>query len=262
MNLQTVERGLFIGSLLLTLILLLKMWREKLHVEYRFLAMYLAWSALGALVLLPIPRDEMRYFYIFASFRFVEWILDVLITLDLVTLITKRYAGITSVARIAVSVCVAIATAGALLSAMIDLSSVRWQSYILKISQLVDRTISFSVLTFLGLMLIFLLWFPVKLSRNTVAYAAGFMIMFALRFSGLLLSNLLGQASNQPISAAQVGLFDVLLIYWTVKITVRNETAETVVGHAWDRTSERRLVSQLESINQSLLRSRSKANPR
>src|SRR5450759_4995720 len=122
MDLQTAESGLFIASLLLTLVLLWKMWRQRLHVGYRFLALYLAWNAIGALILFPIPRDEMRYFYHFTAFLFVQWILDVLITLDLVSLITKRYAGITTVARIAVSACVAIATAGALLSAMIDLS--------------------------------------------------------------------------------------------------------------------------------------------
>jgi hypothetical protein len=222
--------------------------------------MYLAWNAIGDIVLVPIPRNDIRYFYVYMGVQFVQWILDVLITLDLVALITKRYPGITSVARIAVSVCLAIAVAGALLSAMIDLSSVETQ-YLLKVAHLVDRTISFSVLVFLGLMLIFLLWFPIKLGRNTVAYAVGFIAMFATQFSTSLLGNLLGRSSFQVLSAAQLAAFGIILVYWTVRLTLRNETTETVVGHAWDRSEEHRLVSQLEAINQSLTRS-GKANPR
>ncbi len=261
MDLQAAETGLKFATPVLSLLLLNKMWSQRLHIEYRFLALYLIWDVIGAVALLATPHDD-RYFQLFMALRFVQWILDVLVTLDLVSVITKRYAGITTMARIAVSACLAIATVGALLSALIDLNRAPSESQILKAAMLADRTISFSVLAFLGLMLVFLLWFPIKLSLNTVAYAAGFIVMFAARFSADLLGNLLGPSAYQALGTADLAVFSLVLIYWSVRITVRNETADTVVGHSWDRSAELRLVSQLESINQSLLRTSSKANPR
>jgi hypothetical protein len=262
MVIQIAERGLYYASLLLTVFLLWKMWREGLHIKYRFLALYLAWNAIGGLILLPIPRDQMMYFYAYCAVRFVQWILDVLVTLDLVSLITKRHAGIMTAARVAVAVCLSIATIAAVLSAMVDLSVAPATYPMIKVFQLVDRTISFSVLAFLGLILAFLLWFPVRLSRNTVAYAVGFVVMFATRFSAALLGNLLGASRYLILSTIQLAAFVAVVIFWMARITRSNEDSETITGPRWNRTRERRLMQQLETVNETLLRTTSKVNSR
>jgi hypothetical protein len=262
MVMQTAERALSYASLVLTIVLLWKIWREGLVVKYRFLVLYLAWNAVGGFILLPIPRHSDAYFYVYSAARFVQWILDVLITLDLVSVITKKYVGIMSAARVAVTVCLSVAAIAALLTSLLDLSTAPVDYPMLKVLQLVDRTISFSVLAFLGLILVFLLWFPIRLSRNTVAYAAGFIIVFATRFSTALLGNLLGASRYLMLSTCQLAAFSAVLILWLVRITRRNEDNETVVGHRWNLTEERRLIAQLETVNDTLLRTTSKVNSR
>lgn len=262
MVVQIAERALYYASLLLTVLLLWKMWREGLHVKYRFLALYLLWNAVAAFILLPIPRYTMAYFYAYCGARFVQWILDVLITLDLVSAITKRYAGIMTAARVAVTVCLSIATAAAMLTSMLDFSRSPATYPMISMFQLVDRTISFSVLAFLGLMLIFLLWFPIRLSRNTVVYAAGFMLVFAARFSTAILSNLLGYSPFILLSALQVGVFAGVLILWLARLRSANERDDTVIGHRWNLKEEGRLIAQLETMNESLLRTTTKVSSR
>jgi hypothetical protein len=259
---QIVERTLYYGSLLLTVVLLWKIWKEGLHVKYRFLALYLLWNAVGGFILLPIQRTTMTYFYVYCFARFVQWILDVLITLDLVSAITKRYAGIGTAARVAVTVCLCLATAAAVLTSMLDFSTAPATYPIISMFQLVDRTISFSVLAFLGLILVFLLWFPIRLSRNTVVYATGFMLVFAARFSTAILSNLLGYSPFVILSTLQLAVFTGVLVLWLVRLRSSNEHDDTVIGHRWNPKEERRLMAQLETVNESLLRTSSKVNSR
>ena len=262
MVVQIAERALYYGSLLLTVVLLWKIWKEGLQVKYRFLALYLLWNAIGGFILLPIPRNTMLYFYAYSFARFVQWILDVLITLDLVSAITKRYVGIGTAARVAATVCLSVATVAAVLTSMLDFSTAPATYPIISTFQLVDRTISFSVLAFLGLILAFLLWFPVHLSRNTVVYAAGFMLVFAARFSTAILSNLLGYSPFLVLSTLQLGVFTCVLILWLVRLKSSNEQDETVIGHRWNPKEEGRLMAQLETVNESLLRTTSKVNSR
>src|SRR5947209_14876183 len=120
MVVQIAERALYYASLLLTVGLLWKIWREGLHRRFRFLALYLLWNVMGGLILLLVPRMSNMYFYAYASARFVQWILDVLVTLDVVSAITKRYAGISTLARVGVTVCLCLATLAAVLSSMVD----------------------------------------------------------------------------------------------------------------------------------------------
>jgi hypothetical protein len=262
MVVQIAERTLYYGSLLLTVVLLWKIWREGLQSKYRFLALYLVWNALGGFILLLIPRNTMVYFYAYCFARFVQWILDVLITLDLVSAITKRYAGIGSAARVGVTVCLSLATLGAVLTSMVDFSTAPATYPMISMFQLVDRTISFSVLTFLGLMLAFLLWFPVHLSRNTLVYASGFMLVFAARFSTAILSNLLGYSPYLILSTLQLGVFACVLVLWLARLRSSNEQDETVIGHRWNPKEEDRLIAQLETVNENLLRTTSKVNSR
>jgi hypothetical protein len=262
MVVQIAERTLYYGSLLLTVVLLWKIWKEDLQVKYRLLALYLFWNAVGGFILLPIPRTTKWYFYAYCSARFVQWILDVLITLDLVAAITKRYAGIGSAARVAVTVCLSLATLAAVLTSMLDFSRAPATYPIISMFQLVDRTISFSVLAFLGLILVFLLWFPIRLSRNTVVYVTGFMLVFAARFSTAVLSNLLGYSPFVILSTIQLAVFTCVLLLWLVRLRSSNEQDETVIGHRWNPHEEGRLMAQLETVNESLLRTTSKVNSR
>lgn len=266
MTLASVERVLWIASLLATAALLSRLWRERLIRIYRFLMFYLAWNAIGLLVLLQVPRQSTLYGYVYFAVTAVEWVMYVLVTLDLVTLITKAYPGLTTIGRIAVNVALIASTLIALYTATIDVSpGVNTAMYrIYPVFQLVHRTISVDVLLFLSSILLFLLWFPVPLSRNVVSYAIGFMIVFASKFSILVVSSLSGYSSPalRALSVIHMGVVVLVLCYWIWKMNAANERVDVVMGHSWNRTQERALIHQLESINDTISRTTTKGGRR
>jgi hypothetical protein len=52
-----------------------------------------------------------------------------------------------------------------------------------------------------------------------------------------------------------MGVYFTSLALWLFGLNRQGETKSVVVGHQWNPSDERRLLSQLEAINASLLRS-------
>jgi hypothetical protein len=266
MTLASVERVLWIASLIATAALLLRLWRERLIGLYRFLMLYLAWNAIGLLILLQVPRQSTLYGYVYFAVTAVEWVMYVLVTLDLVALITKSYPGLTTIGRVAVNIALIASTLVALYTATIDVSpGVNAAiSRIYPVFQLVHRTVSVDVMLFLASILLFLLWFPVPLSRNIVSYAIGFMVVFASKFSILVVSSLSGYSSPalRALSVTHMAVVLSVLCYWVLKMNRANEQVDVVVGHSWNRTRERALIHQLESLNDTIARTTTKGGKR
>src|SRR3954447_6557924 len=115
MSIALVESALMIAGLLATAALLWRMFREKLR-GYDSLALYLIWNFAGAIPLFFIQRRTRLYTYVYVGLTAVQWVINVLVTLELVTLITTRYPGIRSATRMVVNVAFVLAVAIALAS--------------------------------------------------------------------------------------------------------------------------------------------------
>ena len=95
---------------------------------------------------------------------------------------------------------------------------------------------------------VFLLWFPVKVSRNTALFWALFVFSLFKNWAILLLLNLYPLAVNRA-SLAELLLDSACLIWWTIAIRPRGENLETLTGHRWNPAETQRLLGQLSSIN-------------
>ena len=71
-----------------------------------------------------------------------------------------------------------------------------------------------------------------------------------------------GPSTYQRLSVLDNSVFLAVICYWAVRMKRANELTQTVVGHAWNRTEENRLIGQLDSINATLVRSTTKGQPR
>jgi len=166
-----------VAGLLATAALLWRMFHEQLR-GYSSLAIYLVWNFAGAIPLFFIERRTKLYTYVYVGLTAVQWVINVMVTLELVSLITSRYPGIRSVTRIAVNVALVVAAIVAFLSAMIDFGPNTGTVEKLNTFFLVDRTVQVSNLGFLFVVLAFLFWFPISVSRNVLYYAVGFVLVF------------------------------------------------------------------------------------
>jgi hypothetical protein len=95
---------------------------------------------------------------------------------------------------------------------------------------------------------LFLVWFPVKLSRNTAVCAGLFFFLLFKNWAILLLLNLYPAAY---VNASQAKLILDLLcqVCWIFALRPEGETANTVSGHRWNQEETGRLLRQLDAIN-------------
>jgi hypothetical protein len=239
---------------------------EGLHRVYRFFAAYLLFQALrtGVLAALPplarlfsggpqvSPFESNLYAWVWFFSEPVTLIFYVLIVLEMYTLVFREYRGIGSASRWAVLAGLAAALLLVALTLPVDLSGADWRYPILRYTFVVQRGVFSGLALFLVFATGFVVWFPVPLSRNTVAYTVIYGLYF-LFISMNLLSRSLGanaQWQNVLLSCSTLAC----LMAWGLFLKRRGERKVVSVGHKWTPEQEERLMAQLAAINASLLR--------
>ncbi len=118
----------------------------------------------------------------------------------------------------------------------------------------VDQTVSTVLLLTLVAMLLFLLWFPIDVPRNTVIFCAGYIIFFTVKSLSLFFRYFSSDALPFINIAIQV-VSAVCFSYWLVYLTRSGELVPVRLGHRWKPQEQERLLGQLGAINATLLRS-------
>lgn len=118
----------------------------------------------------------------------------------------------------------------------------------------VDQTVSCVLLLVLVSMLVFFLWFPIQLARNTAVFAAGYVVFFAVKSLTLFV------AYFSTNALPEIGILTLVVsaacyLYWLVSLTRAGEAMEITVGHRWKPQEQERLLGQLGAINATILRS-------
>jgi hypothetical protein len=128
---------------------------------------------------------------------------------------------------------------------------------LIAIFKIADKGISLASVLILIAILGFILWFPVKMSRNLAVFSVGFVIYFASK-TGLELLSLYNAASLKTQDIIGLGVNIVLVscfVYWVLFIDANGQAIEVRIGHGWHRDEQEKLIGQLEALNVALLRS-------
>jgi len=254
-SLSLLERCLWGLSTIATILLIAKLWHERLYTKYRFFFAYLFVDFAKALILMGLNPHTALYGIVFVSLEPIAWLFYILITLELYGLVLSEHNGIATVGRRFVQVALAVAVGLAVLSTwLVDFNSQADPSWILHYTFILERTVISSVVVFLFLLVVFLVWFPVHLSRNAVAYCVGYFVYFLSKSFTLLTRNVLGAHWNRPLSTVTLGICCLCLLFWLVTLDRKGEENRVVTGFRWQPQDEARLIEQLDSINSSLVR--------
>lgn len=121
-----------------------------------------------------------------------------------------------------------------------------------------DRAISSVALIALLCTLVFLLWFPIEMSRNLAIFFSGFVVYFAIKAGLMLAVSLWSNASRgflHVVGMLIAVMSSAVFAYWTIFITKAGEKvpAKLSVAPVHSR-QEDLLIAQLEAMNASLLR--------
>jgi hypothetical protein len=185
----------------------------------------------------------------------VVWVLQVLVDLELYSLVFRNYKGIASLGRWAVLVGIAIAVLLSSLTLPSELSHSAEHYTVLRYYFVVSRGLHASLVILLLLLTAFLGWFPVPMNRNVVLYSMLYALYFITGALADLAYNLGGLATRNVVGLARDSVELVCIGVWAVFLSRAGEAQTVVVRHAWSPQREELLVGQLAAINASLMRS-------
>jgi hypothetical protein len=233
-----------------------RLWRQRLSSRYRCFFALLLYMGTSDFVFLALKRTSSTYFWAFVVYQVILWILQILVLLELFSLVLDSYRGIASAGRDFIRIAFVVAVLLTLTITALNHQAGPGEFPVLESFLLVSRVVSFMILGFLALMILFLLWFPLPLSRNALAYLGGYSLYFVAQGSSNFAANLLGPEAYQWLSAATLLVTAGCLIFWAFRLSSAGETSAVRAPNRWAPAEEERLVQQLEAINATLARAR------
>jgi hypothetical protein len=265
LTLQMVEKLVWWLEVAGYLVLYIRLRHERLTGIYRFFSMFLVFHLLRAVALMtatavgrmlgeaPVSDFFSRgYYWVWVITEPVQWVLYILVVLELYGLVFRNYKGIASLGRWAILFGLVVAVAIASLTLPLDLNSAE-PLPLLRYVLIIDRGVTSSLALFLILMSGFLASFPVKLSRNVIVYSIGYTVFFLTVASAVLVRNISGEDYIVAVNIANEVLLIACLAVWAYLLNRRGEATPAVVPH-WAPAREQYLIEQLDAINASLMR--------
>ncbi len=249
---------LWVISLLLVTCLVVRMAREGLYRIYKGFFVYLCASVLQTLLMLPFGAETKTYAWLYLVTQPLIWVLFILSVVELFSLVLRRYRGIASLGRWVMMGAVAMAVLTSILTLAPDLQHVSGKHQILMYYTVIERGISSSLVAFLLIMSAFLVWCPIRLSRNVILHTVVFSGYFLSSTVALFVRNVEGLGITALISAVLIGITNVCLMIWILFFARKGEEVEATVRHSWSPEDGEKLVRQLDAINAALLRSSTK----
>ena len=217
---------------------------------YPFFFCFVVAETVQLLVPYLINLKQVWYGYTFVVSEAVIVCFYALIVLELYSKILGSLAGIASTARRYVRVALAAAIIISLLLLRLETTPATLVNRFL----IFERAIISSLVIFVLLITVFLVYYPIPLNRNVIVYSIGYAFYFACKAASLLARNL-GFAKTSFVSNIWLTVSTLCIVFWMIFLNREGEKKSVVFGHRWDRGDEARLLQQLEAINASLLRS-------
>ena len=249
-------------------VLYVRLRSQGLHRVYRVFGAYLLFRAARSVALAVLPWAfygvwghsygqfaNNVYGWVWILTEPVVWILQVLVVLELYSLVLQNFKGIASVGRWVLLAGLTIAIVLSSVTLPSELTHSAQHYTLLRGWLVVSRALDASLVIFLLFITAFLAWFPVPLNRNVVLYSMVYALYFITDTLAKLASNLLGASAWGAVNIAGNCVDLLCLGVWIAFLNRSGEAQKVVVGHAWTPLHEEQLLGQLAAINSSLTRS-------
>ena len=248
-------------------VLYVRMRRQGLDRVYRVFGFYLLFRGARSIALAVLPWACYRvwgrpygqfennvYGWVWILTEPLVWLLQVLVVLELYSLVLHNFKGIASMGRWVLLAGLGVAILLSSVTLPSELSHSAQQYTMLRGYFVVSRGLDASLVIFLLFITAFLAWFPVPLNRNVVLYSMVYALYFITDTVAKLANNLVGAAAWSAVNIAGNCVDLLCLGVWIVFLDRSGEAHKVVVGHAWTARHEEQLMEQLAAINSSLTR--------
>lgn len=245
-------------------VLVIRLFYLKLFSVYRTFGVLVAFEIVSSVGVLVVPWNEsgLDYRYAWLTIISVSCVLSVCLVYAMLRDLMIQHQGILSMSLRVSIVCFGLAAVIAALSARVEFTLLGLDKHPLNLafwvnlSFVVERAFCTVSLLLLALMLMYLLWFPVKVPRNVAMLSAGLLVYFAAKTVLILARDIWSPSSLRVVSGIIMLIFSACLIFWVWCLTPEGQYATVQPGHSWKPADQERLMQQLEALNSALLRSR------
>ena len=255
MNLPVHEKILVLAEALALAILVMRLVLSGLARRYR----YFFWFLVANLVQIAVPFlvsfQTNLYGYIFLATEAVMVCFYALILFELYSILLRDLTGIAKTAKKFTARALVLALVAALLAG----SALPHPRGLMEQFFYVEAGIVLSLLLFIMLITVFLVYFPISLHRNALTYAIGYAVYFLSKAALLFLNNAASSAWLRACSTAALVVSTACLVFWAVYLNREGERRTVVVGHGWggERT-QLQVLERLQELNRTLSRTRGK----
>ncbi len=247
------QQILLVAEIAALAMLCLRMWLAGLHRVYPYFFGYLVMELLQSLIPVLVPLDSRLYRDTYVASQALIVAFYALVVLELYSKVLGDLTGIAAVSRRYIQIILALAIGIALLLLGVAQSRATVTGYLITF----ERTVLASLVVFVLLVTLFLVYYPVPLGRNIIVYLMGYAIYFLSRSTvGLVID--LGHHWIRELSNVEMTVSVLCLTFWIFTLSREGETRRVVVGHRWNPADEQKLRAQLDAINASLLRTSGK----
>jgi hypothetical protein len=248
-----LTRWLSAGSLLLHLLLLLRMQKLGLRRTFRWFFSFLAIEAV-LLSCLFVLHARQSYAYTYIILQPVLWVLLMLVQLELYSLILGGYTGIATLARRFTYAALGVSVGISLFTLSADMNFAAHKYPVLLYYTVIHRGLLFSLLLFQVLTTAFLLWFPVALGRNALSHSLIYFFYFLVSGVAIFYRNITGSAVTPQVNVVLMAATIACLAAWMMAFQRAEQEKPARLRPALPLDEERRLLGQLEAINETILR--------
>jgi len=253
----TGEQALWLLAMAGRAVLLARLASQGIVSTYKYFTGWLAFDSLRSVVLWVFAGDPstLTYAWVYVSTVPVLGVLQVLVILELYTLVLRNHPGIARFGRRSIAGALAVALLVATLTLFPDFSNPYQEHAFLLYAAIFERAVCSALLLALAAVTAFLVWFPVPLNRNTVVHSLVFAVFYLSGAILLLFRNLMGVEVIRILSTANVAITTCCYFTWCILLTKGGERRSVVFGHRWRLEDEERLMQQLNAVNETLLKS-------
>jgi len=243
-----------LASLIGVILTAVKIYSTGLYKRYRIFFAYLLFRIPYTVAGLVMNTSSNIYLYFWVLTIPITWAFYILVVRELCGLVLEQYAGLKTLGRWFMYVATVISLSLSVLSLLPRLTPATPQrSRILYYIIAIDRGVTLSLAIFLVLMIFLLSRYPVRLSRNVVTYVVVYTVFFLSSSMTMLLKSVFGLKIYSAIDSGFMALASACGFAWFWLLSEKGEEA-TVSLPNMDSKQEEHLLSQLDSLNQTLLK--------
>jgi hypothetical protein len=241
---------LLLGSVLMVL----KLYRTGLYRRYPIFFAFFIFRIPNSIWPLFLAVSSPLYLKVWVLTEPIELGFYVLMVVELYKVVLEKYKGLYSLGRWALYFSLAISVTVSAISLLPRITpSLPQPSKIMFYVLATERGIHTGLAIFIILILCFLSFFPVKLSRNVRVHALVFSIFFLSSTFMLLMRNLFGLRMADELNTVLMGVTAASVVAWLALLRTAGEDSRSAPV-LYGQEHESRLLTHLDSLNAVLLR--------